>query len=129
MPTTVVYPDREDLPEGPPFTAAYVASVEWCWGGSGSSPDRHDEYWISRSDAGEWLLWISGEDRDGDACHILYATSDDPHPSALAAATAMLSSAWRAEGHGRFAFVTGTGLLDRAALARISEHVWGPAEG
>lgn len=126
MPTHIVFPDREDLPEGPPFTAAYVASVEWCW--DGCSLDRRDEYWISRTEAGEWLMWISGEDRDGDACHILYATSDDPQPAAAAAA-AMLSSAWRAEGHGRFAFITGTGLLDRTALARIAEGVWGAAEG
>ncbi len=127
MPLIAVFPDRDDLPEVPPFDADYVCSVEWAWGGGPDTSDRRDEYWLSRSDNGEWLLWISGEDEDGDACHIVYVASRAALATPAKAAADLLVAAWRAEGHGRFAFVTGFGLLDADALARLSESVWGPA--
>lgn len=117
-----VYPHRSDLPEVPPVDAVFVGAVEWCWGGSGG--DRRDEYWLSRSAAGEWLLWISGEDAEGDASHIIYALSDAPSATPETAAADLLVEAWRAEGHARFSFVTAAGLLDEAALIRLADRVW-----
>lgn len=127
MTSPALFPDRDDLPEVPPFDALYVCSVEWAWGGHADALDRRDEYWLSRGGDGEWLMWISGEDEDGDACHIVYATTRASLAGPAEAAAELLARAWRAEGHGRFAFVTGCGLLDADALARLSDSVWGSA--
>ncbi len=121
MKTAILYPDRDDLPEVPPIHAVFVAAVEWAWGGR--MPDRRDEYWLSRhGDA--WLLWISGEDEDGDACHIVYALSDDAFATASEAAARLLEDAWRAEGHDRFAFLVHCGLLPPERIEEIAGAVW-----
>jgi hypothetical protein len=120
--------DRDDLDEGkrPPRSAKLVASVSWSWSPAHS---RSNTYWLCTDrKRSAWYLWEEGLDLDEYKKQFTIIAHGTPYRGILAkdAAERLLLAIWKEEwdvlqSPGRGTYVTRSGLLDSAEIARLEE--------
>lgn len=135
MPLCGAEPPRGiELPEKPPRSALFVASVDMF--SQSACNQRFDKYLLSRNrKRSHWILWLGYFDDDMELkwVYMPYALMPCRGVSAKDAATEMLCAIWSEE-RGReslstpFSAVGAAGLLTADDLREIAARVW-PKEG
>lgn len=121
------------LPQKMPYTARYLAQLEWSW-----SPIHHriDAYHLSLNKTRDrWLLWGSYFDQDSWKFIDNQVVASGPRCklTAVDAATLLLYAYWANESRGEMEldaphWINEPGLLDVARLKEIERTVWNTEE-